>query len=477
LFGGMNFSITFDSPKFRKMKKLLLSIAIFLCIGFAAKATHLMGGQITSKNIGGLTYEITLTVYRDTLGIPVNTSINIRYINSTLTYDYTKSINVSPASSFGNGVETYYYIDTITFPAADNYDIYYNDCCRNCAILNIPNPCGFGFSLHNSLSADSSNSSPIFLNEPITLAQLNVPFSYNPLPFDIDGDSLSWSLDIPQDAYPATPIPGYVLPSSDSLYPFTMNPLTGEITFLPNQVGYFAASVLVNEYRAGVLIGTIRRDMQIIVLQSSNVPALITLNSGNYPYSGKNYTVNPGSPFTYTVVASDPDNANVWMSANGEAFRLLNNPATVTNSPIGATFSSSVSWTPTAVNARTQPYVFGIRVTENYNGVNFSQDLSVNLRVGNFTGIQEVNSVNGISVYPNPTQSRAELKINAKESGLATISISNMIGQTVKVMTDINVNVGQNLIELNDLNLKTGSYIISIQQNNKNLGVTRLNIQ
>jgi O-acetylhomoserine/O-acetylserine sulfhydrylase-like pyridoxal-dependent enzyme len=85
--------------------------------------------------------------------------------------------------------------------------------------------------------------------------------------------------------------------------------------------------------------------------------------------------------------------------------------------------------------------------------------------------------VNGISVYPNPTQSRAELKINAKESGLATISISNMIGQTVKVMMDINVNVGQNLIELNDLNLKTGSYIISIQQNNKNLGVTRLNIQ
>ena len=48
------------------MKKIYTTLSLcMLAFGFA-NASHLMGGNITSRNIGGLTYETTLTAFRDT---------------------------------------------------------------------------------------------------------------------------------------------------------------------------------------------------------------------------------------------------------------------------------------------------------------------------------------------------------------------------------------------------------------------------
>ena len=211
------------------MKKLLLLIVLILTMS-QTQATHLMGGQMTSQNVGGLYYQITLTLYRDSLGVPMGTTQGITYTDSTgnfviathyVTYDPLLTVNI------GNGVERYVFTDTITFPFVGKFKAWTSNCCRNAAILNLPNPASNEMYLDVDITADSSNSSPVFLNEPITVAQLNQPFSYNPLPYDVDGDSLSWQLDVPMDINGTTlgfPIAGYVLPPSDTLVPFSMDP-------------------------------------------------------------------------------------------------------------------------------------------------------------------------------------------------------------------------------------------------------------
>src|SRR5438874_9639738 len=110
------------------MKKLLLLFSV--CISsIAGYATHLMGGQMTSRNLGGLTYEITLTAYRDTLGIPMYPTTTFHYTDMAATWNQDNIVILSPAVPFGNGVEEYTYIDTITFPASGSYDVWYEDCC------------------------------------------------------------------------------------------------------------------------------------------------------------------------------------------------------------------------------------------------------------------------------------------------------------------------------------------------------------
>ena len=71
------------------MKKLILLFA-FVFTTIQMQASHLMGGQMTSKNIGGLTYEVTLTLYRDTLGIPMYQTETINYLDSNGVFTFSR---------------------------------------------------------------------------------------------------------------------------------------------------------------------------------------------------------------------------------------------------------------------------------------------------------------------------------------------------------------------------------------------------
>ena len=458
------------------MKKQLLFTICLLISGIAAQASHLMGGQMTSRNIGGLTYEVTLTAYRDTLGVPMYTTATINYNDTSVVPFASHIVPVSPAFAFGNGVERYTYVDTITFAASGTYNMWWEDCCRNGAILNTTNPGGESFHLANTILADSTNSSPVFLNEPITIAQLGVPFTYNPLPFDADGDSISWMLDVPLSSGGAV-VSGYVLPSSDTLVPFTMDPVTGEITFLPNAVGYYVASMLVKEFRAGVQIGEIRRDMQIIVVASVNTPSPISLISTNAPFSGKNYTIEPGTAFNFTVVANDPDGYAINFSSNGEAYRLAN-PATFSSNATMGTATASLTWTPNASNERSRPYIIGLRLNEPYGIYNFASDISIYLRVQTSTGINNpANADTKFTIYPNPTSDYMMLNFSSKSNSNGLIEIRNLAGQIMKSYEAIKVVNGLNVIQLKDLNLNAGIYIVNLIQDGKTLGISKVNIR
>ncbi len=458
------------------MKRIFLSLCICFFY-FSSSATHLMGGQMTSRNIGGLTYEVTLTAYRDTLGIPMYLQATINY-SDTNGFTATHIVPVSTPVQYGNGVEEYKYIDTITFPASGEFTMWWEDCCRNCALLNMTNPCGEYFHLYNVLWADSTNSSPVFLNPPIPIAQENVAFNYNPLPFDADGDSIAWQLDIPVSAA-GVYVVGYSLPPSDTSMPFTMNQLTGEVSFLPNTLGHFEVSVLVSEFRNGVKIGEIRRDMQIIVVPSKNKPCNFSSASNTFPYSGKQYDLVPGSAFSLTVTSTETDNNPVNLVAAGEPFILSGNPATSTVNKGNGQATATISWTPNSSQLRSRPYIFALRNIELFGPNTFSTDISFSLRVGNgttgITGDKEADAF--VSVYPNPNDGNCYVELNITRSGRINISIASLTGQTVSRKSDVQVNAGKNIVYLSSLNLNAGSYFVTVENNGNLLGTQKLEIR
>lgn len=156
-----------------------------------------MGGQITAKYVGFGTYEVTATLYRDMAGISMQTMLFIQFegTGANAGQTWTENAPLVSNSLFSPGVEEYIYTVNTTVPSFGTFNIYYWECCRNSAIINMTP--GVAFVLDDVLFADSTNSTPVFLNPPIPMAQLGVPFYYNPLPYDADGDSLAWVLDTP----------------------------------------------------------------------------------------------------------------------------------------------------------------------------------------------------------------------------------------------------------------------------------------
>ena len=460
------------------MMKRLLFIFFFLLSFSTANASHMMGGQITVEHVSGMDYRVVYTAYRDMTGVPISTIASFSFVDSISGNSFNVSIPYDTAVTvLVPGVEEYVYEAIVTFPNTGSWYVSYEECCRNAAILNMTMPGGESHHFYSIVLIDSANSTPVFLNPPIVLAQENVPFYYNPLPFDIDGDSIAWSLDVPLSSN-GVPVAGYVLPSSDSLVPFNMDPITGEITFLPNMLGNFQVSVRVKEYRSGVQIGEITRDMQLIVVQSLNTPAVLMISSNSAPFNGKSYTISPNAAFSINVTIFDQDNQGLTLAGRGEAFGLALNPAmlSVVNGASNAT--ATVSWTPNSSQARIAPYVIGLRVSENYGNMVFQSDVSVSLKVGvGVTGINENSNDAQLSLSPNPAADQFNIQFVSKSNSDVAIDLMTVDGKNVAQFVNTEIASGLNVIQVNNLHLAKGIYIVRLNQDGKFLGMQRLVIQ
>lgn len=461
------------------MKKILLILSFFLVQWTTVTATHMMGGQITVQHISGMDYLVKYTAYRDTTGIPIAQVATLSFVDSSTSAAFTVVIPYDTSVvSLIPGVQEYVYQDTVTFPNAGSWYVSYEECCRNWAILNMTAPGSETHHFYSRVEIDSSNSTPVFLNPPIVVAQENVPFYYNPLPFDADGDSIAWSLDVPLSMN-GFPVSGYSLPPSDSLVPFNMDPLTGEITFLPNTLGNFQVSVRVKEFRSGVQIGEISRDMQLIVVPSGNRPVIVTVNANQPPFNGKSYDLAPGTGFILSLSMLDLDGQQLRVQGSGEPFLLPGNPAllTVTPSTQGAA-TATIQWTPQASQVRSQPYVLGVRVTEDFFPHVFQSDITVSLRVGfSSTGLVEVQLENPIIVSPNPNNGDFQLVFAAGTSEPVDIDFLSLDGKRVLGLGQVQVIQGLNALQFNEQGLSEGVYVVIVRQGASVLGTQRMVIR
>jgi gliding motility-associated-like protein len=292
--------------------KNFLIYFVLLCSPIFGKATHIVGGDMKYNYLGGRSYEIIITIYRDcnsgtnfdglgTQGSPAFTLglIPEGQFFSSNTYNITiNSSNITPVySAIKNPcldtptnicVQYATYKTTITVPDANKaYYLVYQRCCRNNSIVNIvPNATvpnitmpGATYMIRIPPTNPYQNTSAVFAKFPPKFICKGVQFTYNHSATDADGDSLSYELYTPFDGLdgssPTTNSPQFDTSSITWKSPYSLANVMGGIplaidqngvlTCTPNMVGQFVVGVRVNEWRNGVKINSVNRDFQFNV--------------------------------------------------------------------------------------------------------------------------------------------------------------------------------------------------------------------
>lgn len=275
-----------------------------------------------------------------------------------------------PGSPINGVLGAGYYIDyDFCNSNCSSYTISWSNCCRNYAITSgAQGNSIYAGSTVIDLTISPCNSSPVFQNPPIPYICAGQPFTFNQGAYDADGDSLVYSLGpcyqsaTQQVTYnagysPTAPLgPGWQV---------TINQSTGDVTFTPNPTGPVVVGVLcvyVTEFRNGVQIGQISRDMQITViscqLNQPQTTGIINYNVngiGGQPLSFSTAEACAGVPVCFDIGVLPQFNASTnantvytvyWNHgiANG-VFYDLNNPA-VQDTITGDSVTAHVCFTP-----------------------------------------------------------------------------------------------------------------------------------
>ncbi len=452
------------------MKKLYLSLLMTL-IGLQASATHLMGGEILLHDLNNGQHVITLLVYRDTIGIPMDLTATFNFsgpngqsFSTSTQYDSIISGNLLPMYPYG--VEIYLFIDTVTLPSPGLWEVYWQDCCRNAAIQNLNNPLGDNMILKTSLLVDSvaPNSTPFFIVPAAIFLPLQTPWQYNPLPFDVDGDSLHWRIDTPLtrvNQYCA----GYTDPSSDPSNPFSIDPVTGTISWTANNMGNYVASILVDQYRNGQWVGHIRRDMQFIVVNpGQGFPEWSGLGNFNKDSLGHfSLDLVAGESFTLDLWGNHSDASRITdleMGAFSEIFLDPSHQAEfkVYRNRLVKKIHGVFSWNPSVMDIRENPYLVTFRISDGF----FTDDKTFKLNVNTAVGQSELDTRHSFNVYPSPANDLLVIEITGQESGETALSLYDMTGRKVMPDKSWQIKVGDNKLILETNRLPSGVYILNL---------------
>lgn len=394
------------------MKTWIVIFSICLAIVSNVKASHSLGSDMSYRCIGNNEYEITLNVYRDCNGSSLGNTSIINWSAAcgsgsiTVTRLAGYPIDVTPicatqtsSCSGGSspiGIEQHTYRANITLPTGcSEVNFSWSLCCRNNAITTLNNPGSQSMYIESMVnnSIAPCNNSPVFLNPPVGFACEGFPVVFSDGGFDPDGDSLFFSL-IDCEVSPSTSVVyGAGFSGSNPLTStaqITIDSSTGAIEFTPIGAQNFIMCVLVEEYRNGVRIGKVVRDIQFSVLNCSNAPPTASGINGSTSYE---ITACTESFFCFEIEATD---ANV-----GDSITLTSN-----NGFIGSSFQTVVDsltgaikgqfcWKPSDNDIGSNPftitvqddacpikstntYTYIINVIDNNNlGVNAGQDAQI----------------------------------------------------------------------------------------------------
>ncbi len=353
------------------MKKILILILSFSCF-LSAYSTHNRAGEITYRQISSYTFEITVITYTatgpgwtaDRPQLEVfwgdNTSSILPRVEETHLPDYYKRNK---------------YVGTHTYPGPGIYVIVVEDPNRNLGVDNIPNSVNTIFSIATTMYINPSigyNSTPVLTQPPVDKAAVGQRFVHNPGAYDPDGDSLSYKLTTCR-ADNGEPIAGYTFPPASK--EFYVNAVTGDLVWdAPLYVGVFNVAMLIEEWRNGIKIGEIIRDMQIEVYETDNRPPVVNADDV--------ICVEAGTWIKYNVSATDPDGDMIELSAKGAPFEIEHASAAfdqISSQPGYA--EGQFRWQTICADVRKQPYILNIKAEDNASPVSLTDIKSIYIYV------------------------------------------------------------------------------------------------
>jgi gliding motility-associated-like protein len=285
------------------------AILILVCYNLGlplAKSSHIVGGEMTYRCLGGQSYEITLTLRRDCfngspeaefddpahIGIFDGEGSQIRTLPNfgILLLDFRKDdtlneILKTECEVIGGDVcvHTTTYRGKVELPfRLGGYILAYQRCCRNKTISNIENPELIGATYSVIISEDAlryCNKAPKFGPFPPIYICGDRSIVFDNSVKDEEGDSIVYSLCVPyagadtanakptRPSKPPFPMVTYKAPFSlndllGASPPLTIDRKTGLITGKPNAIGQYLVAICVDEYRNGRLLSRIRRDFE-----------------------------------------------------------------------------------------------------------------------------------------------------------------------------------------------------------------------
>lgn len=416
---------------------LLLLLALF---ARPALASHLLGGDLTYRYIDNLgptaaplRYELTLTVYNncDGTGIPPATDAEIgiyerstgaRIVMSTVNYanlSYSNNIDIPtqplpacytpptiPGCTITGPSQPYIrqrFVALVNLPntMAGFYAVYYQG-SRTSDILNLSNPGGQNLELYTTMTPPTIfNRSPVFTNTAVAVICANDTTYYLNNAVDADNDELEYSFGQPYGGTLPTPTITFPLPTvtyATGTYSATtpfgtgrgivnhLNTSTGVATFSTPTQGKYSVAVDIKEYRTingtRTLIGTTRRDVQLVVASCPSTPApklpppIITgTTTVALP---RNYTIEAGTSQTIPISATQSTQNPLTLTVNsilldgpgGYNATLNGNTGTVSGQTGSATANGTGSvlgtfvYTASCTDARTTPYDIAVTVED-----------------------------------------------------------------------------------------------------------------
>ena len=302
------------------MKRLLLILSFLFFLYDFNYATHVVGGDFHIQWVSQNNYHVKLRFFRDcyngAVSMPATMSIGVydavtHSLIASQTLQQTSNSNV-PLGDTCYTPPTTTCIEEGVFESQtnlflpDNPNGYYLNAqinARNSLPLNVQGATGGnGTMVWFAMIPDPAigqNSSPDFGDYPLDAYFCTGSDKVIQYPItDADGDDLVYSLVTPLDAnvgsngnqpgsgaYPFYPSlvfqGGYSLADYvGGTNPMSINPTTGAITAGPSATGFFTFAVRVEEFRNGVKIGEVRRDVQYASLPCTvnSVPQILMTN-------------------------------------------------------------------------------------------------------------------------------------------------------------------------------------------------------
>lgn len=361
------------------MKTKLLALLLLLTFSTGiVNASHIVGMRITYEYTSG-GYLFKLKMYRDCSGIaapasvslcftslsgcvaPLNTILLMDIANSGFEVPFNSCAGVGATTCNGGSVfafEEYNYVGLISVPPCSDWVVAYSECCRNAAITNLVDPDIYNARVETTFDNLNypTNSSPQFNAVPINYYCAGIPAIIDYSAYDVDGDSLSYEFTTIDGAgctstqiIPFTPPYTYDQPLA-TLSPTIFDPVSGQILFTPSMLQISVIGFKVNEYRNGVLIGSVRRDDEVVVVGGFVNPDTLAgrvyydlnLNNmfdvGDFPASQVVVHMGPGNSYTLTSSSGKYD---VQTAAGQFTLSLPNPPLYTTMNPSSYSVTTS----------------------------------------------------------------------------------------------------------------------------------------
>ncbi len=387
------------------MKKLFTTLLLSLIMIFSAQnifASHFAGADLTYTNIGGNSYKVSLSFYRDCSGIAAptsviiyaecasNTNFNFTFGLSLLSGSGQEITNVcsevhSSCSGGSNsiyGIREYVYQAVVTLPPCADWLLYYSGASRN-PITTLTNTFNWFVPIYiNNLNV-SANSAPVYYNKiiPTIINQQIAYLDYGGV--DPDGDSLVYSFYTPMSGNTSLVIYTFPFDSSNFLSsstPISLDSHTGIITCTPNSVLTTLVGIRIDQWRNingnMMKIGSNYRDLNLKVISAANShpPKLSGMDFSNSHTYNANDTIFEkeicaNQMIDFDINIMDVDSLDTTSIGHSE-----NTTISWDNGINGATFTSyynntdstyaHFSWIPTNSDTSANPKCFNVIVAD-----------------------------------------------------------------------------------------------------------------